>query len=395
MFETKLPYPVFDADNHFYDAADAITRHLESKFVESDKVAIDYVPGKADRHRRKIEEEFGIESSIPGSHTYRANPLRIEDPGEREKVVTSFRLMAPAFQNRENRLEVMDVQGLEAVIMFPSGVGVSVEGEFLDDAEANAANVRAFNRWVQDDWGFDYKGRIITPASVPLANVDVMVEELERTLNEGARTVLLPPGPLNGRSPADPYYDPFWARIQESGARVVVHLNYTKYQRQGAEYGYDADAHYFDGFDAFQWFSYWGDRPIMETVAAMIFHNLFTRFPDLRIGIIEHGAIWAPYAVRKMDHGFMMGREAKYGELPERPSDVFRKHFVVAPYPEENVHRILEVLSPDSLVFGSDFPHPEGLPDPVTYVSQLRDLPEADQQKIMSTNLAQFLGIAA
>jgi hypothetical protein len=32
------------------------------------------------------------------------------------------------------------------------------------------------------------------------------------------------------------------------------------------QYGYDPDAHDFDGFDAFQWFSYWGDRPIMETV---------------------------------------------------------------------------------------------------------------------------------
>ena len=146
-----------------------------------------------------------------------------------------------------------------------------------------------------------------------------MVEELERTLAEGARTVLLPPGPLNGRSPADPYYDPFWARIEESGARVVVHLNYTKYQRAGAEYGYDPDTHYFDGFDAFQWFSYWGDRPIMETVAAMIFHNLFTRFPGLRVGIIEHGAVWAPYAVRKMDHGFMMGKESKYGTARRAP----------------------------------------------------------------------------
>src|SRR5262249_5967937 len=154
----------------------------------------------------------------------RANPLKIEDADERAKVVNSFRLMAPAFQSRENRLEVMDVQGLEAVIMFPSGVGVSVENEFLDDAAANAANVRAYNRWVQDDWGFDHKGRILTPANVPLANIDVMVEELERVLDDGARTVLLPPGPLNERSPADPYYDPFWARIQESRARVVVHL---------------------------------------------------------------------------------------------------------------------------------------------------------------------------
>ena len=68
---------------------------------------------------------------------------------------------------------------------------------------------------------------------------------------------------------------------------------------------------------------------------------------------------------------------------------------MIAPYPEESISRILDVLSPDCLVFGSDFPHPEGLPDPVTYVNQLHDLSEADQQKIMSTNLAGFLGLAA
>ena len=73
----------------------------------------------------------------------------------------SFRLMAPAFQSRENRLEVMDVQGLEAAIMFPSGVGVSVEGEFLDDPAAKPTS--AYNRWVQDDWGFALR----TASSLP------------------------------------------------------------------------------------------------------------------------------------------------------------------------------------------------------------------------------------
>ena len=69
----------------------------------------------------------------------------------------------------------------------------------------------------------------------------------------------------------------------------------------------------------------------------------------------------------------MMGKETRNGKLDQRPSDVFREHFVIAPYPEENISRILDVLSPDCLVFGSDFPHPEGLPDPVTYVNQLHD----------------------
>jgi predicted TIM-barrel fold metal-dependent hydrolase len=392
MFETKLPYPVLDADNHFYEPADAITRHLESEFVNAGKVAVDYVPGQADRHQQRIRADLGM-TALPGSATYKANPLRISDPEERRKVVESFQLLSPAYQSRDRRVEVMDAQGLELAIMFPTGVGVSVEGEFLDEPDANAANVRAYNRWVQDDWGFDYKGRILTPANVPLANVDVMIAELERVLADGARTVLLPPGPLNERAPGDPYYDPFWARLVEAKVWPVVHLGYTQYQRAGASYGYDPDMHYFDGFDAFQWLAYWGDRPIMETVASMVFDNLFTRFPELRVGIIEHGAVWAPYLLRKMDHAFMMQKRTRNGTLEQRPSDVVREHFVIAPYPEENVGRVLDVLPVDTLVFGSDFPHPEGLPDPVSYVHALGSLSPDDQRKIMSTNLAGFLGV--
>jgi hypothetical protein len=92
-----------------------------------------------------------VRASSPGSATYKANPLRIEDPEERRKVVESFQLLAPSYQDREQRLEVMDAQGLEAALMFPTGVGVSVGGEFLDDPAANAANVRAYNHWMQDD----------------------------------------------------------------------------------------------------------------------------------------------------------------------------------------------------------------------------------------------------
>ena len=65
----------------------------------------------------------------------------------------------------------------------------------------------------------------------------------------------------------------------------------------------------------------------------------------------------------------------------------------MAPFPEEKVSRLLDQLVPDQLVFGSDFPHPEGLPDPVSYVRELSDLSEADRRKIMSSNLAGFLGI--
>jgi len=76
---------------------------------------------------------------------------------------------------------------------------------------------------------------------------------------------------------------------------------------------------------------------------------------------------------------------------PGRPSRIFKEHFVVAPFPEENVQRPMEIVGPDVLVFGSDFPHAEGLPDPVQYASQLKGLDDVTVKKIMRDNLANFL----
>jgi predicted TIM-barrel fold metal-dependent hydrolase len=128
----------------------------------------------------------------------------------------------------------------------------------------------------------------------------------------------------------------------------------------------------------------------------MVLHNLFGRFPNIRVCLSEQGTVWLPYAVRKMDHAFFMGRKAKWGELQDRPSRIFAEHFVVAPFPEENVQRVIEAVGTKPIVFGSDFPHGEGLAYPRQYAkAQLAGLPDDQVRAIMRDNLANFLGLAA
>jgi predicted TIM-barrel fold metal-dependent hydrolase len=92
----------------------------------------------------------------------------------------------------------------------------------------------------------------------------------------------------------------------------------------------------------------------------------------------------------------MMGRKAKWGKLTRRPSEIFKEHFVVAPFPEENVRRIVDEVGIGPIVFGSDFPHGEGLAWPKQYVpNQLGDFSEDEKRKIMRTNLAEFLRLPA
>jgi predicted TIM-barrel fold metal-dependent hydrolase len=99
------------------------------------------------------------------------------------------------------------------------------------------------------------------------------------------------------------------------------------------------------------------------------------------------------YAIRKLDQGFLMGRRATWGTLDRRPSDYFKDHCFVAPFPEENVDRVIEMVGTKPIVFGSDFPHGEGLPEPEMYLGQLKNLDDGDTRAIMRDNLARFLDL--
>jgi predicted TIM-barrel fold metal-dependent hydrolase len=177
-----------------------------------------------------------------------------------------------------------------------------------------------------------------------------------------------------------------------------VHLGGTDYQKYGADWSEDPEVTFGD-FDAFQWMMYWGDRPAMELTAGMILHNLFGRFPNIRVVLSEQGTVWVPYTLRKADHAFLMGRKAKWaenGRLEARPSEIFRKHFLVAPFPEENVQRVAAEVGVEPLVFGSDFPHGEGLAYPERYAdAQLSGFGDDDVKRIMRDNLAEWLGVPA
>ena len=407
--EATLPYRVFDADNHFYPPEDAEVRHLEARYRErvfpegtTHRTQVDVV---GDEHKAKtlgehpVGEHGGInplelpemagDIPVPGAMLNKLNPMKDLDAEGRERLVETFRRMEPAFQDRDLRLKLMDDQGVEVAILH--GATRMYVGAFKrGDVEAGYAAARAWNRWIQDDWGFAHENRLFTPAYVPLVDVDAAVAELERVMTEGAKLIGLEAGPSFGRSPADPYFDPFWSRVNEVGLPVVIHLG-TSYGERGVEWGEDPRTPYKD-FNAFQWLVYWSDFPIMETVAALVFHNFLIRFPNINVLIAEHGTPWVPYLVRKLDHAHLLGRQVRWGDrLPVRPSELFKTRFVVAPFPEENVQRAIEVIGVEPLVFGSDFPHSEGLPDPVQYATRLEGLPEPDVRAIMRGNLERFL----
>jgi predicted TIM-barrel fold metal-dependent hydrolase len=259
-------------------------------------------------------------------------------------------------------------------------------------------NFHAFNRYLSEEWGFGYAGRIHPVPVISLRDLDRALVELDWLLAQGTRVIGMRPGPAYGLSPSDPYFDPFWARINEAGVSVLFHMTESSYNEQVSTlWGQAPNPGDFD-MSAWQWCNTYGDRPIMDTISALIYDNLFARFPNVRVVSVENGCEWVPYLVRRMDKMRGMGRNGPWigGRLTERPSEIFKRHVLVTPFPEDDVHSVVQALGGvESIVLGSDWPHAEGLAEPADYLRVLEGLSADQQLRVMRGNGLRVLGDAA
>ena len=304
-----LPYRMLDFDQHSYEALDCFTRFMPKDKLDTAIRLIDMPSGhKAllanDRIITAFEKEHDLEKAyVPGSL---AEMLRKRSSGDAADAERFFEPLQPEYLDREARLKQLDEQQIERALMYPGGWALLAE-PFLDGIDPLYDNFRSFNRWINEDWGFNYKDTIYAPALMSLRDLDRAVEELDRILADGAKFIYLAAGPAYGRSPGDPYFDPFWARINEAKAVICYHISEFHYQENVASHwGWKPGAPF--QFSAWQWQNSYGERPVTDTLSALIFDNLFGRFPDIRVITSEFGASWVPHFVKHMDKSRGMAR---------------------------------------------------------------------------------------
>ncbi len=149
--------------------------------------------------------------------------------------------------------------------------------------------------------------RLLPTCYVPLSDFDRAIAMTDEALETGAAALLVASGCPAGHSPSHIGLDPVWARAQEADIPVVFHVGGTgdlidqDYFRNGLPIPPD----FHGGEENFRSVDYMGiPHPPMQTLATMIFDGVFERFPDLRIGVIEQGAIWLPSWMRQMESAF-------------------------------------------------------------------------------------------
>ena len=382
---TELPFKAFDADNHYYEAEDAFIRHVDPTM-----------------HKRCMQwaEINGRQRLLVGGKVNRFIPNPTFDPiarpgclddyfrgkvakGDMREAFGQLDPIPASYRDRDARVAQMDDQGLEACFMFPT-LGVGMESALEPDPEAMLAAFAGFNQWLLEDWGFAHADRIFTAGYLTLADVGWALDQLDMMIDNDVRVVNIRPSSVpdgNGgrRSLGHPDHEPVWQKLNDAGITVAMH---------SGDSGYDFISRHWGITSEFESFRYeplkmlLTSSPISDALASMIAEGVLTRHPNIRVATIETGSEWVPPLVKKFEKAWKQQKHA----LPEEPMEVFRRQVWVSPNYEDALFGLRDTIGADHMLFGSDFPHAEGLADPVAFVDDLDGFSDDEIEKIMRSN---------
>jgi predicted TIM-barrel fold metal-dependent hydrolase len=399
----ELPYATFDCDNHLYETRDAMTKFLPPeyegivRYVEVDgrtKLALrdkisDYIPNPT-----------FAKVAVPGGAGFDIT----KGGGGIGSSIGFKKLVAmpgiDAFFDPEPRLELMKEMGIDRTLLWPT-LASAVEERLADDPDAACVVIHALNQWMHEHWTFVYSDAIYAAPIISLAVMERALEELEFVAERGAKLFLVRVAPVptwKGRkSFALPEFDPFWERVQELGLAVGMHSGDPGYSRYLNEWEgipnleQSISRHARKLSPGFVRLSSEKDS-LVDALASIIGHGLATRFPRLAFMPVEFGSTWVRPFYAKL--------QRVWDETPaifdENPVEVFNRNVWVHAFHEPDPKGLVDLGIPvDHVMFGSDFPHPEGMGDPLAYSEVVADLPLDQQALIMGGSLEKALGIGA
>jgi len=380
----SLAYGMYDADNHLYESEDAWTRHLpeerrrdvywvdgpkKRRYLVVDQQIFDYVPNL-------MFDPIGVAGQHEDRSMIGVQPTQVEPLANH-----------PEYQDRDARLRTFDQQGIEAALLFSTAANGLVE-KIGHHIPLYYDLVWAFNRWLDEDWGFAYRDRIFAAPLIPFADPDRTVELIDWVLGRGARVVSVAANPAltaaGYRSPGDPMFDPLWARCAEAGVIVAVHAGASRYNRYSGDWTGNYDTAGSSRGAVVDRIMNQG-RALADYLTALVWHGALTRFPNLRVMSVENRSEWVAPLLKVFRQFY------RPGMLEEDPIDAFRRCVWISPHWDEDFDELVEQLSSERVVAGSDWPHPDSLAEPTNYVKYLDGFGDDVIRQIMRDNLRSLL----
>ncbi len=384
---------VHDADAHIMETPSWLRDYADPGI--RDRVAI---PGYANELRQTgdndqqladLDDAFTRIATKHASDAYRAE--------EADEIMNRKNFAATGSFIADDRPRALDLIGVASQLVFNTFHNRRLhDWEHSGDLDLAYGTARAHNRGMLDFCSVDR--RLLATCYVPLADFERARAIAEESIEAGAAALLVASGCPKGHSPSHVALDPVWAVAQEAGVPVVFHVGGTGDLLDASYFqnGLPIPKDFHGGEENFRSVDYMGiPFPPMQTLATMIFDGVLERFPSLRIGVIEQGAIWLPSWIRQMESAVeAFGRhEERLQKLSLRPTEYVQRQIRVTPYPTEDVGWITDQVGPDVCLFSTDFPHVEGGRRPYErFERSLGDVSERVRNRFYAENFVDLMG---
>ncbi|HEY1828309.1 MAG TPA: amidohydrolase family protein [Acidimicrobiales bacterium] len=396
-----MPYAegrlVHDADAHIMETPTWLRDHADPAYRDQMPV-LTYPGGNELRQTGSPEEQQ--KDLVAAFEKLRQKHLSEEYRAtEQADIMARKNFAATGAFIADDRPRALDLLGFSSQLIFNTFHNRRLYNfERVDDVELAYAAARAHNRGMLEFCSVD--PRLLPSLYVPLVDPARAAAAAKDALEQGAAALLIASGCPPHYSPSHLDLFPVWAQAQEAGIPIVFHVGGTGdlIDRHYFKNGLPVPPDFHGGEENFRSVDYMGiPVPPMQTLATLIFDGVLERFADLRIGVIEQGAIWVPSWMRQMESAFeaFHRHEERLQQLSLRPSDYVHRQIRFTPYPTEDVGWIIEQGGADLVMFSSDYPHVEGGRKPLErFEASLGDASEEVRRQFYVDNFLTLMGTA-
>ena len=372
---TGRDYRIISADSHTVEPPDLWEKWLEKKYLDTaPKLVDDGDGGHAWIYMgAKTAEPLGLVTCV-GTH-----PEELKWTGARYGST-----IHPSCYDGAERLKIMDVDGVDAEMLYPPQRAMLT---FMKntDKDAHLAGIQAYNRWLKDGFCAPDRDRLIGIFQTPNVGIETSVAELKRAKKEGFRGVAISAWPSGGDN-LRPEDDPFWETAADLDMPVSIHLLLAAQQQK---LGASNKGSVAIGASAFMY--------CMPIMVELIFQGVFDRFPKLRVALVEVGVGWIPHFLEMVDDRYWRNRHWTKTNTKKVPSQYFKDHMLATFIVDHNGITVRRQIGIENLAWSTDFPH-HGNDWPYSrrvIEGLFVDVPEDERRKIVCDNAARFWGLSA
>ena len=279
--------------------------------------------------------------------------------------------LRPDLSDLPRRLAAMDA----------AGVSVQVLSSWIDltayalPAETGVRYARMFNEELAGV-AAAHPDRFRALCTVPLQSPAAAADELRFAVSELGMVGVEIATTVAGRELDDPDLAPFWAAAEEVRCLVLLH--------PCASLSGRGVSRYFLGNLV--------GNPAETTIAVghLVFGGVLERHPDLRLCAV-HGGGFAPYQIGRWDHAFHRDARGAAAHLTRPPSEwVARLYHDTVLHSPRSLRLLLDLVGPEQVVLGSDYPFEMGDPDPLATLAAVPGLTDEERRMVRSGNLARL-----